>query len=439
MRGTGRSVKQHLRQGVLEMGGHSFWADARKGHQQRMQLEGTKKTDVTIIGAGFTGLSSALFLQEKGCQTTVVEQGTVGSGASGRNGSLMLVGYKHSLVNIAKRLGVETAKDMLEISLNGIDLVKDVSEKYHIDCELENNGSFFAAYKPGHFENLKREQEFMHEKLNYKNYIVEKQNLRDELDSQLYYGGLIDPNSYHFHPLKYALGLANAVEKKGGNIFEGSHVLSVKKKQGQFHIYTEKGEIISEELIIATNGYTTDLNKGMYKKIIPMNSNMLATEPLDSAIAQKIIPNRRGVFDTKNLLYYFRLSSDNRLLFGSRLPGKVDDRLYERLREKMTGVFPQLKDHKIDYKWGGKLAVSMNMFPHVGVNKDGSHYALGYSGHGVSLSTLMGKIVAANITEERTEKSSLEKLACKKIPFHHQKELIVGLATRFFKLKDVIS
>ncbi|RST77290.1 FAD-binding oxidoreductase [Siminovitchia acidinfaciens] len=418
---------------------NSYWAASFRQTQKRAELSGEKHTDVAIIGAGFTGLSSSYFLQKSGYQTIVLDQGPVGGGASGRNGSLMLVGYKHSLVNIANRFGVETAKEMLQISLDGIELVKSITQEHNIECELENNGSFYAAFKPAHFENLKREQEFMTEKLNYENTVVEANDIKQELDTNLYHGGLVDPNSYHFHPLKYAVGLGELVESVGGAIYENSKVISIDKKNQMFYLTTPNGKVVAKELVIATNGYTTSITKQLARSIIPMNSNMIATEPLDETIAKKLIPKKRGAFDTKNLLYYFRLSSDNRLLFGSRIAGPQNDILYEKLRQGMLNVFPQLKESKIDYKWGGKLAVTRSMFPHVGKMEDGAHFALGYSGHGVSLSTLMGQIIAENIAASDREKCSLEKLPLKEIPFLNQRGLILNLATNYFRLKDLIS
>lgn len=417
----------------------SYWSASFGKKPKRDELRGEQRTDVAIIGAGFTGLSSSYFLQQGGYQTIVLDQGSVGGGASGRNGSLMLVGYKHSLVNIANRFGVETAKEMLQISLDGIELVKNITQEQNIECELVNNGSIYAAFKSSHFESLKREQDFMIEKLDYQNFVVEAKDIKTELDTNLYHGGLIDPNSYHFHPLKYAMGLAELVEREGGIIYENSKVISIEKKNKEFHLSTPNGTVIAKELVIATNGYTTSITKKLAKTIIPMNSNMIATEPLDDSIAKRLIPKKRGAFDTKNLLYYFRMSSDNRLLFGSRIAGPQDDLLYEKLRHGMLNVFPQLKEYKIDYRWGGKLAVTRSMFPHVGKTEDGAHFALGYSGHGVSLSTLMGQIIAKNIAASDREKCSLEKLPLKEIPFLNQRGMILSLATNYFRLKDLIS
>ncbi|WP_171046281.1 NAD(P)/FAD-dependent oxidoreductase [Lentibacillus cibarius] len=418
---------------------NSYWAHSRNEQKQRNILHGEKHTDVAIVGGGFTGLSTAYHLQELGYHTTVLEQNNVGWGASGRNGSLMLVGYKKSLVDIAKKFGIDTAQEMLQLSLDGIETVKAITQKHDISCELTNAGSFCAAYKPSHLENLKREQEFMMEKLNYENYIVETDDVRSEINSPLYCGGMVDPNSHYFHPLNYAIGLADAVEETGGVIYEQTPVTAISHTNDRSVLSTPGGRITAKHVVVATNGYSTDLTKRLSKTIIPMSSHMLATEPLREETASELIPNRRGIFDTKNILYYFRMSADHRLLFGGRIQGEESSTLYSKLRQCMLEVFPQLENARIDYTWGGLTAVTMDFFPRIGQMQDGTYFATGYTGHGVSLSTLMGKMIAHNIDQSNYGKSILERLPLKRIPLHSQHALILNVATNYFRFKDQIS
>lgn len=184
----------------------SYWAKTSNSQPNREHLTRDVTTDVAIIGAGFTGLATSYYLQKSGYRTLVLDEHCVGWGGSGRNGSLMLVGYKHSLVAIAKKYGIDAAKEMLHMSLDGINLVKEIVEEHQIECDLTRRGSFCAAFKPSHLEGLKKEQEFMLKHLDYENYIVEAKDSRQEIDSPLYHGGLIDPNSHYFHPLNYAIG-----------------------------------------------------------------------------------------------------------------------------------------------------------------------------------------------------------------------------------------
>lgn len=417
----------------------SYWAGLKKHQKEREELQGDHHTDVAIIGAGFTGLSTSYHLQKMGVNTIVIDQNCVGWGASGRNGSLMLVGYKKSLIEIAKKHGLAVAKEMLQLSLDGINIVSAITNEYNIDCELTNNGSFCAAYKPSHLEQLKREQEFMFEQLDYENEIVEKKDVASEIDSPLYHGGLIDPNSHYFHPLNYAIGLAGAVEDVGGKVFENSKATSIEHSDNNVTISTDKGRIIAKNVVIATNGYITNINKKLKSSIIPMSSHMLATEQLGKEMADRLIPTRRGIYDTKNILYYFRMSADHRLLFGGRIQGGESDQLYHKLRECMLEVFPNLANYQIDYKWGGLTAVTMDFLPRIGQLEDGTYFVTGYTGHGVSLSTLMGKFIALNISGENNGKSILEKLPLQKVPFQGQHALILNMATNYFRFKDRIS
>lgn len=419
----------------------SYWAKTSNPQPKRPKLEGDFHTDIAIIGAGFTGLSTAYYLQKLGYKTVILDENCVGWGASGRNGSLMLIGYKHSLHQLAKKFGIEAAQEMLQMSLDGISLVKRIVEEHHISCELTNKGSFNAAYKPSHLESLKREQQFMMESLNYENLIVEKTDVGQELDSPLYHGGLIDPNSYYLHPLNFAIGLAEAAESLGATIYEQSKVVSIDRKQGDVILSTSSGRVIAKELVVATNGYTSSITKNLAKSVIPVGSYIVTTENLDPSLANSLIPNKRGTFDTKNFLYYFRLTSDHRLLFGGRVhfKGKESEELYQTLQQSMVDVFPQLTDYRIEYKWGGMLALTFDLLPHIGITEEGTHFALGYSGHGVSLSTLMGKLISLNIDQNNRQKSELEKLPLRRIPFHGQRAIVLSIVGSYFQFMDWVS
>jgi gamma-glutamylputrescine oxidase len=419
----------------------SYWSKTSNPQPKRKSVVGEIQADVAIIGAGFTGLATAYFLQKLGYKAVVLDEYCVGWGGSGRNGSLMLVGYKHSLVHIAKKYGVEAAKEMLHMSLDGINLVKKIVNEHQIDCDLTNKGSFCAAFKPSHLEGLKKEQEFMMKHLDYENYIVEAKDSRQEVNSPLYHGGLIDPNSHYFHPLNYAIGLADAVEAVGGQIYESSKAISIKHTQNEVIISTSEGTVKAKEVVVATNGYTSSLVNKLHKSVIPVGSFMIATKQLEKSLAESLIPNRRGLFDTKKWLYYFRLSQDNRLLFGGRVDfrAKENTDLFNTLRGNMLEVFPQLQNVEIEYKWGGKLALTMDLFPHIGKTDDGVHFALGYSGHGVSLSTLMGKLIAMNIHQKERNLTKLEKLPLKEVPLHNQRVVVLSLIGSYFRFLDWVS
>jgi gamma-glutamylputrescine oxidase len=417
---------------------NSYWLATTVGQKIRPRLDGDIQVDVAIIGAGFTGLSAAYHLQNLGYKTVVLDENCVGWGASGRNGSLMLVGYKHNLYTLASKYGVETTKEMLDMSLDGIELVKSISEKHSISCEFTNNGSFLAAYKESHLEKLKKEQEYMSRELEYENYIVEKKDIDSEIHSPLYHGGMIDPNACYLHPLKYAVGLANAVEELGGEIYEQTKVNAITRTIEGVTLLTPHGKVKASNIISATNGYTQNVTRKLSQSVIPVGSYILTTEPLGKDIANKLIPNNRGFFDTKKFLYYFRMTSDKRLLFGGRVDFKAEENpeLYQLLQKSMLEVFPELKQVKIDYTWGGNVALTFDLLPHIGQMDDGTYFALGYSGHGVSLSTLMGKLLALQISGDERGNNVLGRFPLKQIPLHNQRALVLNMVGTYYRFLD---
>jgi gamma-glutamylputrescine oxidase len=417
---------------------NSYWFATANEQKKRPRLDGDIQADVAIIGAGFTGLSAAYHLQNLGFSTVVLDENCVGWGASGRNGSLMLVGYKHNLYALASKYGIETTKEMLDMSLDGIELVRSISEKHNINCEFTKNGSFLAAYKPSHLEKLKKEQEYMSRELKYENYIVEKKDVESEIHSPLYHGGMIDPNACYLHPLKYAIGLADAVEVSGGKIYEQTKVTSITRSNGEVTLTTPFGEVKASNVISATNGYTQKVTKKLSRSVIPVGSYILTTQPLGSGVANRLIPSKRGLFDTKKFLYYFRMTKDDRLLFGGRVNFKANEspELYQLLQKSMLEVFPELKQAKIDFTWGGNVALTFDLLPHIGQMDDGTYFALGYSGHGVSLSTLMGKLLALKITGDESDHNILEKFPLKQIPLHDQRALVLNIVGTYYRFLD---
>lgn len=420
---------------------NSYWFATAGEQKKRPMLNGDIDVDVAIIGAGFTGLSAAYHLQTLGYRTAVLDENCVGWGASGRNGSLMLVGYKHNLYTLASKYGVETTKEMLDMSLDGIELVKSISEKNNINCEFTNNGSFLAAYKASHLEKLKKEQEYMSREIEYENYIIEKKDVESEIHSPIYHGGMIDPNACYLHPLKYAIGLADAVEELGGKIYEQTKVNSITRNNGGVTLTTPHGQVKASSVISATNGYTQNVTRKLSRSVMPVGSYILTTEPLGTDIANRIIPNKRGLFDTKKFLYYFRMTKDDRLLFGGRVDFKAQEspELYQLLQKSMLEVFPELKKVKIDYTWGGNVALTFDLLPHIGQMDDGTYFALGYSGHGVSLSTLMGRLLALKINDDKSGNSILEKFPLKQIPLHDQRALVLNIVGNYYRFLDWVS
>lgn len=425
----------------------SVWEATANSARPRPSLVGDQYCDVVVIGAGYTGLSTAYHLQKKNAKTIVLEQRKVGSGGSGRNGGQILTGYLHSMSALAKQKGLDAARQLLQMSLDSIDLIENITQENGISCSFQRNGHLVAAYKPSHLEDLKKEQEALLRDFNYEVQTVEKTELSTELKSDFYYGGSIDANSASFHPYNYALGLAEAIENLGGTIYERSPALKLERdSQNRVVVTSESGRVIAKELVLATDAYSGNLHPLIHRTIIPVESIMIATEPLPEERVRSLILKDRAVFDTKYLLYYFRRTPDHRLAFGGsgRTTGKRDARnLFENLREGMVKVFPELEEARVEYSWSGKVGFTREMLPYIGKLEDGTHFAYGYAGHGAAMSTLMGKLIAGDILREQRDSGAaqnpLEIAELKPIPFYSQSGKVVGLMKYYYKFLDYIS
>lgn len=421
----------------------SMWEATANERINYPTLEGDHQCDVVIIGGGYSGLSTSYHLQEKNCQTIVLEKGRVGGGASGRNGGEVLTGYLGTMQGWADKFGIDTAKKMWQLSLDSIDLIEGIIEKHEITCDFIRKGDFYAAYKATHLEGMKKEQEFMERELGYEEItIIEKKDLKTELHTDFYQGGRVDARSAHFHPLNYALGLGEAATERGAKIFENSEALRVERENNKVIVHTQNGRVLADEIVIVTNAYSGDLNLTIKRAVIPVESIMIATEPLPEEVMEDLIPNNRAVADSKNLLYYFRRTADNRMAFGGS--GRAAStsglrRMYEELHTGMLSVFPQLKDAVIEYRWGGKVGFTKDMLPYIGQLENGTYFAFGYGGHGAAMASMLGKVLAKAITNEGRMDNPLKVEKLRPIPFHSQHAKAVGLIKFYKKLQDFVS
>lgn len=423
----------------------SMWEATSNNAKRREALKGKQTCDVTIIGAGFTGLSTALHLQEKGYQTIVLDSERVGFGASGRNGGELIPGPSGTTMRgLAEKVGIERAQQIWDITVEAIDLTENIIQKYEIDCDFVRNGDLRPAYKPSHLDSMKKDAEFIAAKFNYdKIEIIEKHDLVNELDTDFYHGVRLNLTGAHYHPLNYCLGLADAIERLQGKIYEKSKAISIEKNsKGKFVVNTKEGQVESEHVVIATNAYSGDLNQKIKRSVVPVESIMIATEPLDENFAKSLIKNNRAVSDSKNLLYYFRLTSDHRLAFGGSGRSSTSSglsKMYRKLYEGMLKVFPQLKPYRIEYMWGGKVGFTQAMLPYIGVLENGIHFGIGYGGRGASLATMFGKILAEMIAGEKNINNPFQVKQLKEIPFHSQHTKAVGIIKYYKQLQDFLS
>jgi glycine/D-amino acid oxidase-like deaminating enzyme len=356
-----------------------------------------EKVDVAIIGGGYTGLSAARTLAMQGIKVAVLEAETMGWGASSRNGGMVLTGLKLPMQTVIKRYGREMAKQLFQYSLDSIDTVEGIVKEENINCGFARTGHLLAANKPKHYHALIEEVEFMENEFHHKVRLVSRQQQREEIGTDLYYGALVDEVSGGLNPAQFVAGLAGAAERAGASLCARARVTRLERRETRLLIETERGTLNAESVLVATSGYTGNITKKLQRKIIPIGSYIIATERLTDKLACELIPKNRMIFDYKHYLNYFRLW-DNRLIFGGRaafFPETVNTIRHsaEILQREMLQIYPQLKDVKVEFAWGGTLDFAFDMMTHVG-EMDGIYYALGYAGHGVAMGIHLGKTVA---------------------------------------------
>jgi len=358
-----------------------------------------EKVDVAIIGGGFTGLSAARTFAQQGLKVAVLEAETIGWGASSRNGGMVLSGLKLPMGTVIRKYGKELAKKLYQYSLDSIDTVENIVKAEKIDCGFARTGHLLAANKPKQYEALKDQVEFMAKEFNHNVKLVAPGDMQAEIGSNVFHGAIADDNSAGVNPAQFVAGLANAAEKAGALLNARARVrkLEAARSGKRFVVETERGTLSAESVLVATSGYTGNVTKKLQKKIIPIGSFIIATERLSDKLANELSPKNRMIFDYKHYLNYFRLW-DNRMIFGGRAAFFPENentirQSAEILRNEMIHVYPQLKDAKVEYAWGGTLDFAFDMMTHVG-ELDGVYYSLGYAGHGVAMGTHLGKTVA---------------------------------------------
>ena len=359
------------------------------------ELAGEVACDVCVVGGGFTGLSAALHLAERDYDVVLLEARRVGWGASGRNGGQLGSGQRRSQAELEKIVGPEDARRLWDLAEEAKAAVKARVRRHGIACDLKP-GLLRVAYKPGDATALAKQAATLQERYHYPHIrAVSRAEVAAMLGTTIYHGGALDSDAGHLHPLNYALGLARAAEAAGARIFEGAPVTGIGNGPRP-SVATAAGRVWARYVVLACNGYLEGLERRIAGKIMPINNFVLATEPLGAARARALIRDDVAVADTKFVVDYYRLSADKRLLFGG---GETYRRGFPAdlkgfVRKYMLRVYPQLAEARIDYAWGGTLAITLNRLPGFGRLGPGLFYAQGFSGHGVALTTLAGKLIA---------------------------------------------
>jgi glycine/D-amino acid oxidase-like deaminating enzyme len=419
-----------------------YWLDTAPQGPDRTATDVGGQADVAVVGAGLTGLSAALHLARKGARVQVLERETVGWGASGRNGGMATTGLSIGFRDAVDRYGFESAAAYYRAYDDAIDTVEKLVGEEGIDCDFARAGKLTLAAKPAHFDGLRKTHAVLAERLGHETQLVSRSELHSEIGSDFYHGGLVDPKGAGLHVGKFVKGLAESAARLGVAIHEKAPVEQVRRLDGTRHeLVTPRGVVRADRVLVATSGYTSRPFRWQQVRIAPVGSFIVVTEPLGKEVCDDLMPTRRMASDTKNLLYYFRMTPDQRLLFGGRARFAMsnpqsDEKSGRILREAMTTVFPQLANARVDYCWGGLVDMSLDRMVHAG-ERDGLFYSMGYSGHGVQMATHMGKQMAEYMNGT-LDANPWRDLPFKRIPGHFGPPWFLPFAGSFYKFKDMV-
>lgn len=400
-----------------------------------------EQADVAVVGGGLTGLSAAIHLADKGAKVALFEKHHVGWGASGRNGGMCTTGASIGYTTLISRYGIEVANRLWCAYNDAIDLVEKLVAQEGIDCNFARAGKLGLAAKPEHFARYVATHEALAKHLNYETDLVAASQIQTEVGSKAYFGGLVDKLGAGLHVGKYVRGMGEAAARRGVAIYERTPVTGLSRDTaGRQRVRTNRGELVAKQVLIATDGYTDHVVPRFQRRIVPVGSFIVATEPLDTRLVDELMPTRRMAADSRVLLYYFRITPDNRMLFGGRAQWALsnprsDMKSAAILHRGMKSVFPQLSTARIEYAWGGHVGITLDRIPHAGED-NGIYYSLGYNGHGVQMSTFMGKQMA-DVMDGRLDANPWRNFEFPSVPGHYfGTPWFLPIADAYYRIKD---
>jgi glycine/D-amino acid oxidase-like deaminating enzyme len=390
-------------------------------------------------------LAAARALAKRRAKAVVLEAETIGWGASCRNGGMVLTGLKLPVPTLISRYGRELVRKMYAASLESIDLVEQIVKEEKIECAFSRSGHLEVACKQSHFDAYAESAARIKREFGHELRIVPKSELRSEIGSDIYFGGMVDDASAGVNPAQYVAGLAKAAARAGACVYEGARVTGVKAESAngarRFRVETSRGTLTAREVLLASGAYTTAATPALWKKVIPIGSYIIATEVLPLELAREVSPRKRMIYDSKHFLYYYRLTPDNRMLFGGRAAFFPESEntvreSAELLRKGMVSVYPQLRETKVEFVWGGTLDFALDVMPHAG-KLDGMHFGLGFAGHGVAAATWMGTKLAEVICGDADE-NPFSKIAFRGAPIglRSGNTWALPLAGMYYKVLD---
>jgi glycine/D-amino acid oxidase-like deaminating enzyme len=418
----------------------SYWLDTAPAFTGGSQGPVSGRADVVVVGAGFTGLSAALALAKRGASVVVLEAGRVVGEASGRNGGHCSSGLAHDFGSLAARLGVDKARAFYQAYDAAVDTVENVVKQENIDCDFVRVGKLKLAAKPEHYDKLARACDLLRREVDPHVEMVPEAHIRAEIGSDKFFGGLLQKTSAQMHMGKFGVGLAHAAARSGARVYEHAPVTKLDRRaDGGFRVTSERGTIDAGQVLLATGNSRTGPFFHFRRRMISVGSFIIGTEPLDTALLDRLLPHRRNYVTSKNIGNYFRLSPDNRLLFGGRARfamsnPRSDEKSGHILRATMEEIFPELCGVGIDYCWGGLVDMTADRLPRAGEHR-GMYYSTGYSGHGVQMSVHMGQVMA-DVMGGRPQQNPWRELEWPAIPGHFGKPWFLPIVGAYYRLQD---
>jgi len=369
----------------------AYWHATMPALVDRSGRQLPDSVDAVVIGGGYTGLAAGRKLALQGARTIVLEANTLGWGASSRNGGICHPGFKWEPQTLVKRYGRELAHAMYAETVQATDLLAGTIRDQDIDAELRYNGYLVLAWARAHAEEFAEEAAALAE-VGTASRVIPRDQLASEIGTSAYHGAIAIDAGGVVHPGKWLAALVGLAERAGAELHEGVRATAIRRQaDGRFVVETKRGAILARDVLVATNGYTDGAAPTLRRRVIPIGSYIIATEPLSESLAKELSPTGRAFFDTRNFLSYWHVTADRRMLFGGRVsffPTSVD-RTARLLYQRMVQIHPQLADTRVEYSWGGKVALTMDRMPHIG-RAGGVMYAMGYSGTGVVMSNWLG-------------------------------------------------
>jgi gamma-glutamylputrescine oxidase len=406
----------------------------------REALRGEHRADVVVLGGGIAGCSAALHLAKRGYRVALLEARVVGYGASGRSGGQTIFGLAASQQALAAKVGREDARRLFDLSIEALGLTQSLIRDYAIDCDYHAN-HVHVATKPRHLRELEEWARELHDDYGYSSArLLNRDELQAHVRSERYLGGLIDPRSGHLHPLKFTQGVARAAEAAGVNIFENSQVLRY-EDGADVTVHTAQGSVRCAHLVLCANAYIDGVAPSLARRILGVGTYIIATEPLGEERVRALLPSNAAIADINWILDYLRRSSDHRLLFGGRVSYSAvqPPHLAESMRKRMLRIFPALADVKVAYAWGGYLDITMSRAPDFGRLAPNVFYMQGFSGHGMSLTGLAGKLVAEAVAGTAERFDVFTRIAHRDFPggpLFRRPSLV--MAMMYYRLRDLM-